>query len=175
MINKIRNLIVSNNLDGYIIPKNDEFFTEYSKTSKLEMVAKFTGSAGFILILKSTNHLFVDGRYTTQAKQQSGKRFNIHEIPYVWPKDILKNYNPKNIGFDPKLFTKDTLKLYFNNSCNLFPVTSNLFKNRIEKINNDNLVYSISSSISGESSQSKIKSKIQIPQRMRRGQKQQMR
>ena len=52
MINKIRNLIVSNNLDGYIIPKNDEFFTEYSKTSKLEMVAKFTGSAGFILILK---------------------------------------------------------------------------------------------------------------------------
>ena len=157
MINKIRNLIVSNNLDGYIIPKNDEFFTEYSKTSKLEMVAKFTGSAGFILILKNTNHLFVDGRYTTQAKQQSGKRFNIHEIPYVWPKDILKNYNPKNIGFDPKLFTKDTLKLYFNNSCNLFPVTSNLFKNRIEKINNDNLVYSISSSISGESSQSKIK------------------
>ena len=157
MINKIRNLIVSNNLDGYIIPKNDEFFTEYSKTSKLEMVSKFTGSAGFILILKNTNHLFVDGRYTTQAKQQSGKRFNIHEIPYVWPKDILKNYNPKNIGFDPKLFTKDTLKLYFNNSCNLFPVTSNLFKNRIEKINNDNLVYSISSSISGESSQSKIK------------------
>ncbi len=157
MINKIRNLIVSNNLDGYIIPKNDEFFTEYSKTSKLEMVAKFTGSAGFILILKNTNHLFVDGRYTTQAKQQSGKRFNIHEIPYVWPKDILKNYNPKNIGFDPKLFTKDTLKLYFNNSCNLFPVTSNLFENRIEKINNDNLVYSISSSISGESSQSKIK------------------
>tara|TARA_B100000123_G_scaffold88543_1_gene64272 strand:- start:917 stop:2608 length:1692 start_codon:yes stop_codon:yes gene_type:complete len=157
MINKIRNLIVINNLDGYIIPKNDEFFTEYSKTSKLEMVAKFTGSAGFILILKNTNHLFVDGRYTTQAKQQSGKRFNIHEIPYVWPKDILKNYNPKNIGFDPKLFTKDTLKLYFNNSCNLFPVTSNLFKNRIEKINNNNLVYSISSSISGESSQSKIK------------------
>ena len=92
MINKIKNLIISNNLDGYIIPKNDEFFTEYSKTNKLNMVAKFTGSAGFILILKKTNHLFVDGRYTIQAKQQSGRRFNIHEIPYVWPKDILKNY-----------------------------------------------------------------------------------
>ena len=92
MINKIKNLIISNNLDGYIIPKNDEFFTEYSKTNKLNMVAKFTGSAGFILILKKTNHLFVDGRYTIQAKQQSGRRFNIHEIPNVWPKDILKNY-----------------------------------------------------------------------------------
>ena len=52
MINKIKNLIISNNLDGYIIPKNDEFFTEYSKTNKLHIVANFTGSAGFILILK---------------------------------------------------------------------------------------------------------------------------
>ncbi len=157
MINKIKNLIVSNNLDGYVISKNDEFFSEYSKTNKLEMIAKFTGSAGFILILKNANHLFVDGRYTTQAKQQSGKRFNIHEIPYVWPKDILRNHKRKNIGFDPKLFTKDTLKLYFNNSCNLFPITFDLFKEKIEKINNDNLVYSIDSSIAGESSQSKIK------------------
>ena len=111
MINKIKNFINLNNLDGYVVPKNDEFFTEYSKTNKLEIVAKFTGSAGFILILKDTNHLFVDGRYTIQAKRQSGKKFNIHEIPYVWPKDILKNYEPLNIGFDPKLFTKDTLKL----------------------------------------------------------------
>ena len=54
MINKIKNLIISNNLDGYIIPKNDEFFTEYSKTNKLHIVANFTGSAGFILILKKT-------------------------------------------------------------------------------------------------------------------------
>ena len=31
---KIKNLIISNDLDGYIIPKNDEFFTEYSKINK---------------------------------------------------------------------------------------------------------------------------------------------
>jgi len=68
MINKIKNLIISNNLDGYIIPKNDEYFTEYSKINKLHIVANFTGSAGFILILKKKNHLFVDGRYTIQAK-----------------------------------------------------------------------------------------------------------
>ena len=116
MINKIKNFVKLNNLDGYVVPKNDEFFTEYSKTNKLEIVAKFTGSAGFILILKNTNHLFVDGRYTIQAKRQSGKKFNIHEIPYVWPKDILRNYETLNIGFDPKLFTKETLKrvLEFN-------------------------------------------------------------
>ncbi len=156
MINKIKNLINLNNLDGYIVPKNDEFFTEYSKINKLEIVANFSGSAGFILILKNSNHLFVDGRYTIQAKQQSGKKFIIHEIPYEWPKDILKDNAQLNIGFDPKLFTTETLKIYFNNSCNLFPVNSNLFKTKAEIINKDNLIYQINTSIVGESSKSKI-------------------
>ena len=157
MINKIKNFVKLNNLDGYIVPKNDEFFTEYSKTNKLEIVAKFTGSAGFILILKNSNHLFVDGRYTIQAKRQSGKKFNIHEIPYVWPKDILRNYETLNIGFDPELFTKETLKLYFDKSCNLIPINSDLFKSVIETINKNNLVFSINNSITGESSTNKIK------------------
>ncbi|WP_075521404.1 aminopeptidase P family protein [Candidatus Pelagibacter communis] len=156
MINKIKNLINLNNLDGYIVPKNDEFFTEYSKINKLEIVANFSGSAGFILILKNSNHLFVDGRYTIQAKQQSGKKFKIHEIPYEWPKDILKNDTRLNIGFDPKLFTTETLKLYFNNSCNLFPVNSNLFKTKVEIINKNNLIYQINTAIAGESSKRKI-------------------
>jgi len=156
MINKIKNLINLNNLDGYIVPKNDEFFTEYSKMNKLEIVANFSGSAGFILILKNSNHLFVDGRYTIQAKKQSGKKFKIHEIPYEWPKDILKNDARLNIGFDPKLFTTETLKIYFNNSCNLFPVDSNLFKTKAEIVNKDNLIYQINSSVVGESSKSKI-------------------
>ena len=162
MINKIKNFVKLNNLDGYLVPKNDEFFTEYSKTNKLEIVAKFTGSAGFILILKDTNHLFVDGRYTIQAKRQSGKKFNIHEIPYVWPKDILRNYETLNIGFDPKLFTKETLKLYFDKSCNLIPINSDLFKSKAETINKHNLVYSINSSITGETSASKIERLIKI-------------
>ncbi len=156
MINKIKNVINLNNLDGYIVPKNDEFFTEYSKLNKLEMVANFSGSAGFILILKNSNHLFVDGRYIIQAKQQSGKKFKIHEIPYIWPKDILKNNVPLNIGFDPKLFTSETLKIYFNKSCNLLPINSNLFKTNVEIVNKHNLVYQIKTSISGESSKSKI-------------------
>ena len=157
MINKIKNLIISNDLDGYIIPKNDEFFTEYSKINKLEKVANFTGSAGFILIQKNTNHLFVDGRYTIQAKQQSGKRFQIHEIPYKWPKNILDNRRSTKIGFDPKLFTIDTLKLYFGNAVNLLPINFDLFKSNFETINKDNLVYSMNDSITGESIDSKIK------------------
>ena len=114
MINKIRNLIKLHNLDGYIVPKNDEFFTEYSKINKLEIVSGFTGSAGFILILKNTNHLFVDGRYSIQAVKQSGKKFNVHEIPYQWPKDILKNHDTLNIGFDPKI-----ILIFLRIQCNI--------------------------------------------------------
>ncbi len=155
MINKIKNLINSNNLDGYIVPKNDEFFTEYSKTNKLQIVANFTGSAGFVLLLKNSNHLFVDGRYTIQAKNQSGKKFIIHEIPYVWPKNIL-NKKSFNIGFDPKLFTNDTLKIYFDKSCKLIPINKDLFANKIEKVNKENFIYPIDYKVSGENVDKKI-------------------
>tara|TARA_B100001939_G_scaffold303357_1_gene281007 strand:+ start:1193 stop:2881 length:1689 start_codon:yes stop_codon:yes gene_type:complete len=161
MINKIKNLINLNNLDGYVVPKNDEFFTEYSKTNKLQIVANFTGSAGFILVLKNSNHLFVDGRYTIQAKQQSGKKFIIHEIPYVWPKNILKGRS-LNIGFDPKIFTIETLKIYFGDTCNLLPINKNLFKKNYEIINKNNLVYSIDSAVAGESVKKKIERLIKI-------------
>ena len=156
MINKIKTLVKNYNLDGYIIPKNDEFFTEYSKTNKLETIAKFTGSAGFVLILKNTNHLFVDGRYTTQAKKQSGNKFRIHEIPFVWPKNICEEKKLSNIGFDPKIFTNDILKTYFNDFCNLVPINQKLFEEKIEKIKKENLVYSIDHKIIGETVKSKI-------------------
>ena len=80
MIKKIKKFINDNNLDGYIVPKNDNFFTEYSKTNNLLKISNFSGSAGFAIILKNFNYLFVDGRYTLQAKTQSGKNFNILEI-----------------------------------------------------------------------------------------------
>ena len=86
MIKKLHKFIVDNNIDGYIVPKNDNYFTEYSKINNLNKISNFTGSAGFALILKNKNYLFVDGRYTIQAKKQSGKKFVICEIPFIWPK-----------------------------------------------------------------------------------------
>ena len=92
MIDKIKKLIVSKNLDGYLVPKNDEYFTEYSRKNNLKSISNFTGSAGFALILKNKNYLFVDGRYIIQAKKQSGKKFTILEIPYIWPKNLFQKY-----------------------------------------------------------------------------------
>ena len=72
-INKLKKLFKNCDLDGYIVPKNDEFFSEYIPENKdrLKFISNFSGSYGFALVLKNKNYLFVDGRYTLQAKIQS--------------------------------------------------------------------------------------------------------
>ena len=71
MINKLKQKFKRYEIDGYIIPKNDEFFSEYANPNRLKIVSNFSGSAGMALILKDKNYLFVDGRYTLQAKLES--------------------------------------------------------------------------------------------------------
>ena len=39
-------------IDGYIVPKNDDYFTEYSKINRLKIISNFSGSAGLSVILK---------------------------------------------------------------------------------------------------------------------------
>ena len=49
---KLREKFKEYNIDGYIIPKNDEFFSEYDQNDRLKTISNFTGSAGFAIILK---------------------------------------------------------------------------------------------------------------------------
>ncbi len=153
VIKHLKEFIKKSNLDGYIIPKNDSYFTEYSKVNNLRKVTKFKGSAGFSLILKNSNYLFVDGRYTLQARQEAGRKFRIIEIPFTFPKDLL-NIHGKNIGFNPKLFTENTLKIYFEDKVNLIPIIFN-FKNKIEKKVNE--IFILNKNVVGENSFSKLK------------------
>ncbi len=129
-INRLKKLINFFNLDGYIIPKNDEFFSEFTSENKdkLKYITKFSGSFGFAIILKKKCYLFVDGRYTHQAKLQSGKFFNIITIPNEMPSKIFKMQKLK-IGYDPMLHTKRNLSLLFNKTkCKLIPLKENLIK-----------------------------------------------
>ena len=52
MISLLKKLMDNNNIDGYIIPKNDEFFAEYSFPNRLKFISNFSGSAGMAIILK---------------------------------------------------------------------------------------------------------------------------
>jgi len=127
-INKLKKILKIEKIDGYIIPKNDEFFGEYipNQKDRLKHISEFTGSYGFALILDNSNHLFVDGRYTLQAYKQSGKFFNIELMPNKLPGAVLKGKKLK-IGYDSKLFTKKTLNTFFGkNNCKYLPLEKNL-------------------------------------------------
>jgi len=160
-ITKLRKLFNNYKIDGYIVPKNDEFFGEYVKESKdnLKFISNFSGSYGFALILKKDNYLFVDGRYTLQAKIQSGKTFKIITIPKKIPSNVLKD-KKLSIGFDPKLYTELTINNLFKKSdCQLVPLNENLInKIWIRKSNNDkNKFYKLNDKDTGQSSINKIK------------------
>ena len=38
-IDKLRNQFIRYNIDGYVIPKNDEFFSEYSNKDRLKIIS----------------------------------------------------------------------------------------------------------------------------------------
>ena len=141
------------NIDGYIVPKNDEYFSEYAKNDRLKNISNFSGSAGIAIILKKKNYLFIDGRYTIQAEKESSKNFTIIEIHKKLPHNIIKNLN---LGYDPKIFTSKNLKRNFLNNI-LIPIKNNLidqifkFKERKNKP-----FYSLEKKIVGESHNSKI-------------------
>ena len=102
VLKELNKLVSKYDLDGYIIPKNDNFFTEQVSYDRLKLVSNFSGSAGLAIVSKKTNYLFVDSRYTIQAELESGNNFKIVKIHQKLPKDQLKNIK---LGFDPKIFT----------------------------------------------------------------------
>ncbi len=156
----LKKLMDNKNIDGYIIPKNDEFFSEYSFPNRLKFISNFSGSAGLAIILKDKNLLFVDGRYTLQASIECGKNFKIFEIPKIRPFDMLKKRKDKlTLGFDPKLFTEIGLKSNFRDSCNLIPINNNLIDEIFNLRNNYRMrkFYSLSENIVGEKITSKLK------------------
>ena len=155
--NKIKNLrrkFEQHNIDGYIVPKNDEFFSEYALNDRLNNISNFTGSAGMAVILKNQNYLFVDGRYTIQAQNECSDNFKIIETHKKLPGMIIKNLN---LGFDPSLFNFKQLKYFFLNKNNLISINKNLideiYKKKTEKIKP---FFSLNKNITGESHQSKI-------------------
>ena len=66
-INNLRSQFRNYDIDGYIVPKNDEYFTEYSRINRLKIISNFSGSAGIAIILKKKNYLFTEERYTIQS------------------------------------------------------------------------------------------------------------
>ena len=142
-------------IDGYVIPKNDEFFSEYAQKDRLKIISNFTGSAGFAIILKKKNYLFVDGRYTIQAKIESGDFFKIVSYEKLVNCKLFKNIK---LGIDPSLFTSSQVSNFFLKFNNVKKIETNLIDTIFNKYSiNSKKFFSLSKNIVGEGHNSKIR------------------
>jgi Xaa-Pro aminopeptidase len=105
-------------LSGLIVPHADSHQNEYPPPceERLAFLTGFTGSAGLAIVLADRAVLFVDGRYTLQARQQTDPAvFEFAHLvetpPDAW---IEKNLKPgTRLGFDPWLHTADGAEKLF--------------------------------------------------------------
>ena len=159
-LKELKNKFNRYGIDGYLIPKNDEYFSEFSQQDKLNSITGFNGSFGLAIILKKKNFLFVDGRYTEQAKIQAGKNFKILEIPKKLPHQIL-SLN-LNLGFDPMVFTSKNLLYFFRNKIKLTPINKTIINSNISNDHTSKKFYSLNPKVVGETVRNKIKRLIKI-------------
>ncbi|RZJ18198.1 MAG: aminopeptidase P family protein [Brevundimonas sp.] len=98
-------------LDGFLVPHEDEHQNEYlpDANERLAWVSGFTGSAGAGVVLKDRAAVFVDGRYTVQAKAQTDEAL-FERVPLngqvAWLEGVPSG---SVIGYDPRLHSPDAL------------------------------------------------------------------
>lgn len=104
-------------LDGFIVPRTDEFQGEYVApyAERLRWLTGFTGSAGLAIVLGHRAAIFVDGRYTIQVRQQVDTdliepRHVTEEPPARWLEEHLKP--GMVLGFDPWLVTAEQAETF---------------------------------------------------------------
>ena len=157
ILNKLKNLIKKYEINGYLLPKNDEFFSEHSNPDRLEKLTGFKGSAGIALVLENKSYLIVDGRYILQGAKESGKNFKIINSSEINLKKFFEQFSNLQIGYDPKLFTYEFISKYLL-SCNIKPLDKNLvdMASKIKSFDNNKKFFSLSTITCGESMDSKI-------------------
>ncbi|CAO5683085.1 MAG: hypothetical protein HEEMFOPI_00836 [Holosporales bacterium] len=100
-------------LDALYIPKNDRFMNEYveDQDDVLKFVSGFSGSFGYSFVTKKRGYLFVDRRYTLQAKKETDPNF-WHILTHGQDSlsDFFKDTEIQTVGFDPYLITVDVYK-----------------------------------------------------------------
>jgi Xaa-Pro aminopeptidase len=114
---RLRAELARQGAQGFIVPRSDEHQGEYVPPSadRLAWLTGFTGSAGLAVVLPEKAALFVDGRYTLQAKAQIeaalyGQRHLTEEPAGDF---IARNLKPgEALGYDPWLLTPGEVERY---------------------------------------------------------------
>ena len=117
--NKLQQLRIQmqdQNIDVCLINQTDEFQNEFlpQYSKRLQWLTNFSGSAGEALITKNKAYLFVDGRYTLQAKLEVNQSvYKVYNYSKKTPTEILKSLklNQPNFGIDGNIITVKKLNL----------------------------------------------------------------
>ncbi len=111
----LREALVARGLDGFVVPRADEFQNEYVPPSaqRLAWLTGFTGSAGVAVVLAERAAIFVDGRYTIQVQAEvDTEAFAVHHLidhpPTRWLAEALEP--GRKLGYDPWLHTPDGVR-----------------------------------------------------------------
>ena len=113
-VTRLRDELKRRNLDGFIIPRQDEFQGEYVApyAERLRWLTGFAGSWGLAILMRDRGAIFVDGRYTIQVRKQVDTsiftpRHLVEEPPTEWLEKELKS--GEVLGYDPWLMTADQI------------------------------------------------------------------
>lgn len=108
----VRAEMAKQGLDGLLVPHEDEHQNEYlpDANERLAWVTGFTGSAGAGVVFANSATVFVDGRYTVQAKAQTDAAL-FARVPLneqnAWLSENVKA--GQVIGYDARLHSPDAL------------------------------------------------------------------
>ncbi len=123
-VEALRDKMKARNVDGFIVPRGDEFQGEYvpASSDRLAWATGFTGSAGISIIFNEKAAFFTDGRYTLQAREQVPASIfdvcstadNQSPTPTIKPTEWIEKNMPKGsrLGFDPWLHTPAEIKRF---------------------------------------------------------------
>ncbi len=114
---QLRARLAKTGIDGFIVGLADAHQGEYVPEceARLAWLSGFMGSAGLAIVLADKSALFVDGRYTLQARAQvDTKNFAIHHLSRMPPAKWIEANLPKGtrLGFDPWLLTPRQVTRY---------------------------------------------------------------
>ncbi len=112
-VKALRTELARRGLTGFILPRADRHQNEYVPASeeRLTWLTGFTGSAGVAIVLMERAALFVDGRYTLQAREQvDTSLFEIVHLIETPPAEWLERTLSASdrLGYDPWLHTVES-------------------------------------------------------------------